>query len=112
MLSNLKFFDPRMFVGFLMDLGYDVCRIMMGPDGRHRVRFRQPHHIVLQIASVVFAVIPSASAISVCEKGGQWQQALSLLSDMGIANMIVDVVSFNAAIPACEKGGLGRQARF
>ena len=38
-----------------------------------------------------------------CQK--QWQQALSLLSEMWGARVAPDVVSFNVGISACQKGG-------
>ncbi|CAE8615408.1 unnamed protein product, partial [Polarella glacialis] len=54
-------------------------------------------------------VIPNeisySAAISACEKGGQWQLALSLLSSMPVMKAIPNEISYNAAISACEKGG-------
>ncbi|CAK0841582.1 unnamed protein product [Prorocentrum cordatum] len=38
-----------------------------------------------------------------CEKGGQWQPALALLSEIWEAKL-PDVISYNAGISACEKG--------
>ncbi|CAE8687098.1 unnamed protein product, partial [Polarella glacialis] len=40
-----------------------------------------------------------------CEKAGEWQLALSLLSSMPQMRVARDEISFNAAISACEKGG-------
>ncbi|CAE8637386.1 unnamed protein product [Polarella glacialis] len=45
------------------------------------------------------------AAISACEKGGQWQLALGLLSSMPDMRVTPDKISYNAAISACEKGG-------
>ena len=50
-------------------------------------------------------VIIYSAAISACEKGGRWQQALTLFLDMPQANINPNVVSYNAAISACQKGG-------
>ena len=59
----------------------------------------------MQDAGVTRDVISYNAAISACEKGGQWQQALSLLSEMQDAGVTRNVISYNAAISACEKGG-------
>ena len=45
-------------------------------------------------------VISFSAAISACEKGGQWERALSLLEEMGRRGVEPDVVSFNAALDA------------
>ena len=45
-----------------------------------------------------------SSAISACEKGKQWGEALGLLQEMVHQLLTPDVVSLNAAISACEKG--------
>ncbi|CAK0890906.1 unnamed protein product [Prorocentrum cordatum] len=46
-----------------------------------------------------------SAGISACEKGEQWQQALSLLSEMSERKVDLDVVSCSACVSACEKGG-------
>jgi len=46
-----------------------------------------------------------STAISACEKGGQWQQALTLFQDMLEGGIRHDIISYNATISACEKGG-------
>ena len=51
-----------------------------------------------------------SAAFSACEKGGQWEQALSLLKEMQDAGVTPDVISPSAAISACEKGGQWEQA--
>ena len=56
-------------------------------------------HLVLTLDVISFNAV-----ISVCKKGGQWQQALSLLEDMLTVGVTLDVISFSAAISACEKG--------
>merc|ERR1711904_202411 len=56
-------------------------------------------------------VISFNAAISACEKGGQWEQALALLDKMRKNGVTPpDVISFNAAISACGKGGQWRRA--
>ena len=45
------------------------------------------------------------SAISACEKRGEWQFAFVTLSTMPLANVETNAISYNAAISACEKGG-------
>jgi pentatricopeptide repeat protein len=39
-----------------------------------------------------------------CSKGGQWQQALQLLSVMPKAGLLPNEITYNSAISACEKG--------
>ncbi|CAE8656581.1 unnamed protein product [Polarella glacialis] len=56
-------------------------------------------------ARVVPNEITYNAAISACEKGGQWQVALNLLSLVPEARVVPDKISYNAAISACEKGG-------
>ncbi|CAE8626802.1 unnamed protein product [Polarella glacialis] len=56
-------------------------------------------------AKVVPNEITYSAAISACEKGGQWQQALNLLSLMPEARVVPNEITYNAAISACEKGG-------
>ena len=54
-------------------------------------------------AGVTMDVISFSAAISACEKGGQWQRALSLLEDMCKEGVTGNVIGFNAAISVCEK---------
>ncbi|CAK0789332.1 unnamed protein product [Prorocentrum cordatum] len=50
-------------------------------------------------------VISYNAGMSACEKGEQWQRALSLLSEMIEAKSEPDVIiSYSAGISACEKG--------
>ncbi|CAK9101579.1 unnamed protein product [Durusdinium trenchii] len=49
------------------------------------------------------------AAISACEKCGQWQHALKLFEAMPKAKVQPDVISYSAAIGACEKGGQWQQ---
>ena len=44
------------------------------------------------------------AAISACEKGKQWEEALRLLQQMTCRTLTPDEISYNAAINACEKG--------
>ncbi|CAK0887382.1 unnamed protein product [Prorocentrum cordatum] len=58
-------------------------------------------------------VISYSAGISACEKGGQWQAALTLLSEMRRALALLsemweaklepDVISYSAGISACKK---------
>ncbi|CAK9030728.1 Pentatricopeptide repeat-containing protein, partial [Durusdinium trenchii] len=53
---------------------------------------------------VQLSTVPAVNAvISACEKAGQWQVALLLLSQL-VEEDRMDVTSYNAAISACEKG--------
>eukprot|EP00933_Yihiella_yeosuensis_P066328 TRINITY_DN7055_c0_g1_i7.p1 TRINITY_DN7055_c0_g1~~TRINITY_DN7055_c0_g1_i7.p1 ORF type:complete len:101 (-),score=11.12 TRINITY_DN7055_c0_g1_i7:137-439(-) len=45
------------------------------------------------------------AAISVCEKDGQWQSVLNLLSWMRQSKVVPNLISYSAAISACEKDG-------
>jgi pentatricopeptide repeat protein len=64
----------------------------------------------MRAAGVAPNVISFNAAISACEKGGQWQRALSLLEEMRAAGVTPNVISFSAAISACEKGGQWQRA--
>ena len=55
-------------------------------------------------------VISYSAAISACEKGGQWQEALTLFEVMFKAKVQPNVFSYSAAISACEKGGQWQEA--
>merc|ERR1712070_915880 len=55
-------------------------------------------------------VVSYSAAISACEKGQQWEDALSLLDDVQGSFLVPDVVSFNAAISACEVCGRSPEA--
>jgi pentatricopeptide repeat protein len=45
------------------------------------------------------------SAISACAKGGKWEEAVGLLTDLELRGIMPNVHSFNAAIAACGKSG-------
>ena len=49
-------------------------------------------------------VVSHNAAISTCEKGRRWEEALRLLQEMLQRSLTPDVVSHSAAISACEKG--------
>jgi pentatricopeptide repeat protein len=51
------------------------------------------------------------AAISACEKGGLWLEALELLEYMKACDMEPNLLSLNAAIIACEKGGQRQRAQ-
>ena len=55
-------------------------------------------------------VISFSAGISACEKSGNWQQALQLLSDMQADGVQADVICINAGISACEKAGQWQMA--
>ena len=52
-------------------------------------------------------VICYDSAISACEKNGQWQHALREVVGSRQEYLMPDVIRHNPAISACEKGGEG-----
>ena len=62
-----------------------------------------------QVSSCNAAILLHA-AISACEKGEQWQQALCLLAVMQETDLVPDVITYSAAISACEKGEQLQQA--
>ena len=64
----------------------------------------------MQSQNIRANTVTYSAAISACEKGWQWQQALRLLGDMQIKNIWADTVSYSAAISACEKGWQWQQA--
>ena len=53
---------------------------------------------------VVLDVITYNAAISVCEKGEQWQQALGLLATTQNLMCSFNVITYNAAIVPVRKG--------
>ena len=50
------------------------------------------------------------AAISACEKGEQWQQALELFERMWCESVKRDTITYNSAISAYEKSGQWQQA--
>ncbi|CAE7579575.1 EMB2076, partial [Symbiodinium pilosum] len=48
-------------------------------------------------------VISYNAAISACNAGGMWQQAVDLLMSLDECMIQADRISYNAAISACEK---------
>ena len=49
-------------------------------------------------------VVSYSAAISPCEKGKHWEEALRLLQEITHRSLTPTVVSYSAAISACEKG--------
>ena len=45
-----------------------------------------------------------STAISACEKGGQWQLALQLFNDMPMSELKPDVFTYNATLSSCATG--------
>ncbi|CAK0819864.1 unnamed protein product [Prorocentrum cordatum] len=58
----------------------------------------------MRVAKVVPDVISYSAATSACGKGGEWQQALSLISQMRLATVKPDGFTYSAGISACETG--------
>eukprot|EP00959_Pyramimonas_sp_CCMP1952_P265000 5541301-Pyramimonas_sp.AAC.1 len=56
--------------------------------------------------------ISYSAAISACEKGRQWQGALSLLSEMWEAKLVPTLISCSAGILACDRCGQGQRATW
>ncbi|CAK0805438.1 unnamed protein product, partial [Prorocentrum cordatum] len=50
------------------------------------------------------------AGVSACEKGGQWQRASALLSEICEAMLEPNVISYSAGVCACEKGGQWQRA--
>ncbi|CAE8597308.1 unnamed protein product [Polarella glacialis] len=73
---------------------------------RHRRPCVADHVLALMLEGrLEVNVFHCSAAISACEKGGQWQLALSLLRTMPDMRVTPNEVSYSAAISACEKGG-------
>ncbi|CAK0853785.1 unnamed protein product, partial [Prorocentrum cordatum] len=53
-----------------------------------------------------------SAGISACEKGVQWQRALSLLRDMREAKLMPNLIIQSAGVLACDRGGQGQQATW
>ena len=49
-------------------------------------------------------IVNFGAAISACEKGGQWEEALKLLEEAQTRGVEPNVKTFSAVISACEKG--------
>ncbi|CAK0863377.1 unnamed protein product [Prorocentrum cordatum] len=49
-------------------------------------------------------VISYNAGISACEKGGQWEQALRMLSEIRCVKLEPNLISYSAGISTCEKG--------
>ena len=49
-------------------------------------------------------VVSCNAAMSACEKGEQWEEALRLLEELPHRSLMPSVVSCSAAMSACEKG--------
>ena len=50
-------------------------------------------------------MISYSAAIGACEKGDQWDRAMSSLREIRRSPLELDVTRYSAAISACEKGG-------
>merc|ERR1712137_1450706 len=50
------------------------------------------------------------AAISACEKGEQWQEALRLLNELKKTNIAPDTITYSAAISGCQKGWQWQEA--
>ena len=58
------------------------------------------------------SVVSSNAAISACEKGEHWAQALNMLEEMRLSWLAPNEVSYSAAIGACDRGHPCAQARI
>ena len=78
-------------------------------DTKSRATKLYPEHLTaseqFQCCHLSFGV-----AISACEKGGQWEQALRFGEELRESGMTANMISFSAAISACEKGWQWQQA--
>ena len=66
--------------------------------------------LVLRNVSMPPDIITYSAAISACEKGQKWQQALGLLAETRSVSVLPNVITYNTAISACEKGEQWQQA--
>ena len=66
----------------------------------------------MRAARVRANVISYNTAISACEKSGEWQIAVQLFQEMSGCRLDHDVKSYGSAISACEKGGEWSQALY
>lgn len=62
------------------------------------------HALFVLIYFFLSACVSFSSAISACEKCGQWRFALDLLEQMKREGTGQTAIAYNAAISACEKG--------
>lgn len=56
-----------------------------------------------QEALVVIVGFCSAAAISICQRGSQWELALDLPTSMADASVISNTITYSAAFSACEQ---------
>ncbi|CAE8719281.1 unnamed protein product, partial [Polarella glacialis] len=61
--------------------------------------------LVMREGRVEINVFHASCVVSACEKGGQWQLALSYLRKLPQFALSPDRIVYNAAISACKKGG-------
>ena len=50
-------------------------------------------------------VISYSAAISACEKGGRWEQALEVFDEMRSRGVEPNVITYTSAMSACVKSG-------
>eukprot|EP00933_Yihiella_yeosuensis_P059746 TRINITY_DN6135_c0_g1_i9.p1 TRINITY_DN6135_c0_g1~~TRINITY_DN6135_c0_g1_i9.p1 ORF type:complete len:145 (+),score=13.01 TRINITY_DN6135_c0_g1_i9:237-671(+) len=82
-----------------MAVGSRSVKLDASVKGSARCNFLQCSHKCLRKNEISYS-----AAISACEKGGQWQTALNLLSLMHQSRVVPNVISYSAAIRACETG--------
>ena len=51
-----------------------------------------------------------AALMTLCRKGGQWQQAMQIFREMQTVGIEIDKMAYNSAIAACAAGGDWEQA--
>ena len=60
---------------------------------------------LVAVGKVAKDIITWNAVITACQKGGQWQAALLVFSEMGETKLAPDAITFGAAIAACQTGG-------
>ncbi|CAE8688295.1 unnamed protein product, partial [Polarella glacialis] len=77
--------------------------------------FRWPSALLLfssdsGFGSAIPDLVSYNSALSACERGRCWREALQLLLEARLRKLELDVVSFSSAVSACSKGLQWQQA--
>ena len=54
---------------------------------------------------LIRSILSPSSAISVCETGGEWEQALRLMREMETKSIELNTITYSSAVSACDAGG-------